>query len=490
MIALLLTAVTQPAPPAPVPFAEVVAAAHADAAALPAGLAPLTRYLSAAHLPRAERVELYAVVSYHANALSRESKRVPPRKVTDYLWAVRLDDYRWSAATWEELRRVNHYFAVKVQVPGKTVTKTRTVTKTDQYQRQYQTTEEYTEAGAAVIDFIPAPWLPAKETGELVTLTGSATPIVRADEWLFQTAAQADRKGHGYYDWLRLTKRADAEKLAALDRKTAEELYRELAAIVPVSGVGLNNRQVFRYGTLSGSWWETRDANNNVERRNAVANLLDDYQHDAEEIVATLPNGLPLYYLSNAKGDQIDSVPDTIAPDHRSTNNDRRIHVGYSCVACHTDGGLRPIRDYARKLYKAETGLSLATIAADPAKARRLESVYLGPLDRAYKRDAGDFADAIEDVSGLKPAELAKAFEKRWSAYADAPVTLDRAAAEAGVTPNQLRDALRRYARGKGVIDPVLAGYLLPDEDVLPVRREYAEERFPVLMLVLQGANP
>ena len=51
-----------------------------------------------------------------------------------------------------------------------------------------------------------------------------------------------------------------AEDLAALDRKKAAELYRELAAIVPVSGVSPNNRQVFRFATLAGSWWESRDA--------------------------------------------------------------------------------------------------------------------------------------------------------------------------------------------------------------------------------------
>lgn len=483
-----------PQPAGPIGFADVVGAALLDARTLPTEAAANTRYLDARHLPPAERRELYAVLSYHVNGLSRESKRVAPRKVTEWLWAVDLTDYRWDAKVWEDLKRVNHYFAIKVQtaaVPAKPVVKTRQVQRHDQYGRSYLASEEYTEPGVTVPakeDFVPAPWLPTKETGALVALTGSVTPIVRADEFLHQTFAQADRKGHGYYDFLGLKNRKDAEALAALDRKKAEELFREQAAIIPVSGVSPNNRQVFRYSTLTGPWWETRDVFNNADAKNAVSHLLADYQHDAEEIVFALPNGQPGYYLSDAKGVQQDTAPDTIAADHDATNNDRRVHVGYSCAGCHQDAGLKPIRDYARKLYARDTGVSLATIAADLATAKRLESVYLGPLSKWYTRDAGDFGEAIEDVSGLKPAALAKAVRRQWSRYLDEPVTLDRAAAECGVTPDELQRALRTYGRTKGVIDPVLVGYLI--EDPPPVRREHFEERFPVLMLILGGVNP
>lgn len=513
---------------APVPFAEVVKAAAADAARLPADLARQTRYLDARHVPAALRRETFAVLAYHVNSLSREVRLTPPRQVTAWLWAVRLDDYRWDARVWEDLARVNVYYAIKVAIknipavmvsptPAK-VKRTRKVLKPNPNGHGYvEVTEEYEEEvppdGAAVPagrpvgtaagppspptsplpekgeDFIPAPWLPPAEVAALVGATGSKTPIVRADQLVFQTGAQADaRKGHGYYDWFGFKKLGDAEKLAALDRKAAAELYRELAAITVVSGVALNNRQLFRFATLTGAWWESRDVKANDGARNAVGNLLDDFRPDAFEIVFTLPNGLPAYYLANAAGEQQDTAPDFIASDHRSTGNDRRIHAAFSCVACHADGGLRPIRDWSRKIYNPETGLGLATLALDQAKARRVESVYLGPLERAYRRDAGDFAEAVAEVSGLKPAELAKAYADLWARYLDEPVTLARAAAEAGVTPDQLRDRLRAAARAKGLVDPVLAVYLLDDPP--PVRREHFEERFPLLMLILGGANP
>lgn len=483
-----------PRPAGPVTFAAVVAAAAADARTLPPGVAATTRYLSAAHLPDADRRELYKVLAYHVNGLSRESKRTAPRVVTPWLWAVCLDDYRWSPATWEKLGERNSYFAAKakVSVPGAAVTKTRQVHRLDQYGRAYLAAESYTEAGPAVErdEVIVAPWLPPAASAEIVTLTGSKTPVVRADQFLNLTFAQVDRAGHGYYDWLGLKNRADAEKLAALDRAKAAELYRELAAIVPVSGVSPQNRQVFRFATLTGAWWETRDAKTSVGEQNAHRNLLDQFKHDAEEIVATLPNGLPFFYLSDAKGGQVDAAPDFIAADHRSTNNDRRVHVGYSCAACHTESGLKPVRDYARRIYgDPKTGVRLAPTALDPARARRLESVYLGPLERNYARDVADFGEAVADLTGLAGPDLSRAVERQWSRYLDDPVTLDRAAAECGVTPAELQAAIRRHVQSRGgAADLVLAAFLMDDGP--PIRREHHEEAFALLMLTIGGAAP
>lgn len=476
-----------PRPAGPVTFAAVVTTAAADARSLPPGIAATTRYLSAAHLGDADRRELYKVLAYHVNGLSRESKRTPPRQVTPWLWAVALDDYRWDAGVWEKLGEKNAYFAAraKVTVPGAVVTKTRQVLRGN-----YYVTESYTEAGPAVTrdEVIVAPWLPPAAAAELVTLTGSRTPVVRADQFLFLTGAQAERKGHGYYDWLGLTKRADAERLAGLDRAKAIERYRERAAIIPVSGVSPQNRQVFQFDTVGGTWWETRDCKTSTAAQNAVRNLLEDFKHDAEEIVYDLPNGLPGFYLSDAAGKQVETAPDFIAADHGSANNDRRVHVGYSCVACHQDSGLKPLRNYVRNVYNPETGLALGTLALDAARARRVESVYLGPLDRSYRRDVAGFAEAVEDVCGLKGPELGKAFQRQWSLYLDAPVTLERIAAETGYAPGELRDRLRRHARAKGLSDPVLAVYLTDDPP--PVRREHVEEGFGLLMLTLQGVAP
>lgn len=461
----LLPAVPDPIPPprpaGPVSPAVVAATAAADAATLLPEIARRTRYLDARTLARGDDAAAdFAVLALHVNSLSREVEIVPPRKVTPWLWAVCIDDYRWDSTVFGALREANSYYSIPVL-----------------------TTDEN---GKQVADHVPNTAIPG--LAQLVAATGSQTPLVRADQFFYLTAAQVDRAGFGYYDFLGLKSRVDAEKLATLDRKKAEDAFREHAAIIPQSGVGTNNRQIFRYRTVAGAWWETRDAARNDRAANAVANLDRQFKHAAEEIVFTLPNGLPGYYLSDAAGKQVDAVPDTIAFDHKAPGNDKRIHPSYSCVGCHVDGGLIPFSDYARRVYNKDTGIRLATLAVDPAVAKRLQSVYLGPLQAGYKEDQGKFAEAILDASGIKPADLSAGYRRVWHDYIDRPVTPAAAAFELGLTVEDMRDRFRTYARTKGLLDPVLAGLVVDDGP--PVRREYWEERFPVAWLVVQGAAP
>jgi hypothetical protein len=448
-----------PRPAGPVGPAQVVAAAVADARTLPPEVAKTTRYLDARTLLGDEAAANYGVISYHLNGLSREVKIVAPRRVTPYVWAIDLTDYHYPSTVFGALREVNFYYAVPVLDPA-----------------------------TGQKDFIPNPLLTG--LAELTTLTGSLTPVVRADQFLVLTGAQAGRAGFGYYDVLEFTKLADVEKLAALDRKTAERLYRESGSIIPASRVALNNRQLFRYATLVGCWWESRDADREDGRSNATANLLNDFKIAAREIVFTLPNGLPGYYACDADGKQVDTVPDTVATDNGSLNNDKRIHPCYSCVGCHSDAGLKPFDDWARRLYSRDTGLKFGRLAVDRESERRLESVYLGPVEKLYARDKADFAEKVLEASGLKPAELADEYRRVWSKYLDAPVTPRQAALELGVTVEDMRARFTLYAASKGAagIDPVLAS--LAAENGLPVRRAYWEERFATALLILQGANP
>ena len=515
LVLLLAAGGARGADPSPVTFDAVMTAAADDAERLPTEVARYTRYLTAYHLQPEARRELFAVLCYHVNGLSREVKLTAPREVAEWLWAVDLRDYRWDAGVWENLAPKNVYFCVVADiklVPGvppiqpvpPPVKKTRKVLVGPDRNGFYrEVVEEYEEPGpvkpappAAVPvkeekgKAIPAPWLSPRAVARLGVRTGSVTPVVRADHFIRLTGVQSGNEGHGYYDFLGLGKKlADAEKQAKLDRAGAIEIYRELAGIVPVSGVALFGRQVFRFQTIAGSWWESRDTKEPTKRRDPVTNLLDDFQFDATEIVASLPNGLPFFFLADKDGNRQDTAPDFIAADHRSTNNDRRVHVGMSCIACHADGGLRDIKDYARRIYDPEKGLALAALAADDAKARRIHSVYLGPLKKAYDRDVRDYGEAIEGACGLKGKELPKAYEREWSRYLDDPVTLVKAAAECGTTPAALRDRLRTAAKQKlGLTDAVLAVYLLDDPP--PVRREAFEERMVLLMVILGGGNP
>lgn len=435
--------------------ADAVRAALGDVRRLAPADAIQVRYLSAHHLSAADLAEAYSVLSYHVNSLSREGIIVLPRRVTPWLWAIDCRDYGWDRERFAKLvlgaGAVEPYFHVRLEGSGGAKTP------------------------AAAL------WLPPKEIAELTLLTSSVVPIVRADWFLNRTGIVEGRADYSYYDFLELKSRADAEKLAGLDRKDAEKIYREQAEIIVDSGVALQSRQLFRYSTIAGSWWESRDTKNEeagAAQRNAVRLLLDDFKHDAEEIVFTLPNRLPAYYLSDAKGNQIKSAPPDIASDSLSTSNDKRVHAGMSCVRCHQSAGLKPFDGYARQLYGRENGVALG--AVDPNQFRRLRSVYLGPIEGAFKRDVGDFGEAITAASGMKAEALARAYGGAWSAYAERRLDVTTAAREVGLTPDVFRQRLATAAKRAGLFDPILATFI--GEKPQGVRREHFEEVLPLLM--------
>lgn len=452
-----------PAPAALQTLSAAVRVAYADVSKLEPETARNTRYFYAGHVVDAkDRFELYSVFAGHVNGLSREATIVRPRRVSAWLWAIDARDYQWSLDVFGQLA-----FADGTVEP-------------------YLHAETLDAKGKPVRPQILAPWLPATEYAGLATATDSSTPIVRADWFIHRTAIVEGRKGHSYYDFLGLKSRPDAEKLAGLDRKQAIAIYRELAAVIPQSGVALQGRQVFRFSTVSGSWWETRDSKADKDgraARNAERQLLDDFQHDAEEIVFTLPNRMPAYYLCDAKGNQIDSAPPDIASDHMSKSNDRRVHAGMSCARCHEAAGLKAFSDHFRRLYSAGGGLAFGS--TDDVKFRRIRSAYLGPIERTFEQDVKDFGGAIKEATGLEPKAYAEAVGRQWSRYADEPVTLERLAEEVGETEERLVVALTAAAKKQPLLDPVIAGYLA--KPPVPARREQVEEAWPLLMTLLEA---
>lgn len=461
---VVVGAAAWPAPdPALLSSADAVRAASADLQVLAksdARQAYQTRYLSAVHLPPAERAELKAVLDYQVNGLSTKPIIKKLRAVKPWLWAIDLDDYGWDRSTYGALasgKNADPYFhVVALDATGGKIA-----------------------AGAS--------WLPAPDLAYLIQVTGSQSPVLRADWFLYRTAIQEGRNDAGYYDFLKLKSRKDAENLAKLRRKDAEDAFRKQAAVIEQSGVALQGRQFFRYATISGSWWETRDTKGDFEgadQRNPIRNLQDDYKHDAEEIVFTLPNRLPAYYLSDDKGVGVASAPPDIAADSKSPTNDKRVHAGLSCIRCHSGAGLIQFDD----LFRGRFDKSLR--AADKDREQRLQSEYLGPIQKGFDRDRADYADAVEEACGLTPAGLSSAFQRQWARYADESVDNARAAQECGVSEEELVRAVRVYAaaqtRSSGVTDPVIA--LMASANPRPMRRSNFEQIFPIIMLAL-GAS-
>lgn len=435
---------------------DAVAAALADARRLSPEEALQTRYLTLYADPLVQRKESRQSVSFWANSLSREAEVLQPRFVAADLLAVRLIDYGWSATTWDRFALVDPYFTVRLLTPWPGGV-------------WHGDGKQYAKNSFSTTTTASAPWLQAAAMAELYSRTGSKAPILRADWWLSQVAIQADRKV-GYYDLLGVgKKRADFEKLVALDRAAATRLKKEVSAIVDRSIVALHNRHIYRYQTLTGAYWETRDAIKNTDGSNALRLLNGDYKHDAEEIYGSLPNGLFAFFLCDAAGARADTAPDAIASDGRSASTDRRVHVGLSCVRCHVEG-VRPIDCWFRRTYAPPDRLDVL----DPVRALRIRQLYTADLDRLVTRDQTDYAAALKLTNGLTPGDNAKVVASAWDRYAERPVTLDDAAREAGVTADELAAAIR----GKAAPDPIL--FSLGKRQ--SVRREHWEEAFPLAM--------
>lgn len=472
MLTLLLAASALGSSPA-----DAAEAAHADLARLPAEARPHQRFLSLYHVQDPKRLgEWKKALDFWCNSLSREGELAPLAEVRPGLWRLDLRDYRTPASAWEKLADADPYFHARVKLTHEDWAGGVASDGKHYAPGRYKLKDPVVKSAAA-------PWLPEKAAAGLVRMTQSQAPIVRADWWLVQTGQQADRKGTGYYDFLEVKDRADFQKAVGLDQRLAEALQKETRAIVTKSGVALNNRQIIRFASITGSYWVTLDTLKNTDDRNAARNLNGDFKHDAEEVYGTLPNGLFAFFLGDAAGKRQDSAPDGIASDGQAPGNDRRVHAGVSCVRCHVEG-IRPVADWGRRVYRSP----LALASPDYEKFRRLRRLYLSDLERWVKRDQADYAESLLKLTGLKPAEMARTFGLLHASYQEADLALGQAAKEAGYTKAHALAALKAYAATSGPLDPVLAGLLqVPDE---PVLRQHYEEVFPTLMNVMRGFKP
>lgn len=479
--------------------ADAVAAALADAGRLPPDARAHARYLSLYHESDAKRLgEQKKVLDFWVNSLSREAELKPLVEVRPGLYRLDLRDYRWDAKTWERLAD-EPYFHARIKTAATTTPAAPATVEVIEwwpggnkggvyyppgnYRVQRPAPAKSADKVQEEVKVAQAPWLDTRQAAELVTLTQSQAPVVRGDWWLVQTAQQADRKGTGYYDFLNVKDLKEFQRAVGLDQKLAEELQRETRAIVSRSGVTLNNRQILRYQTITGGYWATLDSNKNTNGNNAVRQLNGDYSFDATEVYGALPSGLFAFFLADSKGVRQDAAPDSIASDGQAPGNDRRVHAGVSCVRCHVEG-IRPIDDWARKVYRSPIALA----SPDHEKLQRLRRLYLSDLDRHVRRDQQDYAEVLGKLTGLKPQEMARAFARMHEQYRERDLGLAQAAREAGVDGAKLLAALKVYATANGSLDPVLAGLL--QEPEVPIRREHYEEAYSLLQTVLRGYRP
>ena len=523
LLLLLLTATGLASSPA-----EAVGAAYTDLQRLDPSHRPGVRYLSLYALGGPSLADDVKVLAFHLNTLSRRARLRPlPARDrhdltqllnrpdgTPLLIRVCLEDLGWDPAVYERLAQVEPYFhATEAVAEEKEVQRKETVpwpggvwpADGKEYAKGSFTYERVTTDKVLVPTtrraLGNAPWLPTREIAWLTEQMKTQVPVVRAD-WLFVQTAVSRARAAGYYDFMGFKSRQDFFDLVGFKLAEAQKREREVAAIFQDSGVSINNRQVYRFGSLDSGYWQTRDVfDDQTKARNAVDALNGKYRHDAEEHYGSLSNGLFAYFLSDAQGGLQTAAPPEVGFDRTTTSNDGRIHAPLSCIRCHVEG-LRPLDDYGRQLWQGERKLA----AFDPKRFRRLEQLYLAPLKEELEDDVRRYARALTRLNGpaWTPLKNATAYKDAWRRWNDEKVTLSRAAAElGGLNPDLLKARLQRYARpvnmnakgepvkpgeepGLGQLVPnSLAAFMLDDDS--PMLRDHFAEHFGLMQKAYRG---
>lgn len=437
-------------------------------------------YLTVYNHPELDRPDLKNATDFWVNSLSREANIVRTRWVTPSLLRLNLLDYGFEFKTWSNLANEDPYFHVQLRaVAGSTG-------------KAYFPAEPGSRAGWYDARFVEAkqvpaiaPWLSPTAAAELVGLTGTAAPVLRADWFLSRVAAQAGRKGTGYYDFLGVKNRDDFDKLIGFNRKESQRVKKEVFSIVgPRSGVSNFPRQIAVEMAITGERFETRDTlDDNKDERNPIRNLDKIYKHQAEEIYAHGANDLYKFHLNDDKGVQQETAPDKIGFDKTAPGNDGRIHVGISCVRCHVEG-LRPIADWTRRVFKQPLKLN----STDPEADHRIKQLYFGELNEKLDDSIRKYTRALEKTNGLTPEKNAELVGKVWRKYVEANILPADVAADLGVKEVDYLKTLRAAYRQNPLADPVLASHLaIPP---VPIRADDLEQLAPLIYPTILKGNP
>lgn len=471
-----------------------VSAAAADIRKVPADRVQQVRYLSLYwEQDRDALAKFDKTLRFVANSLSTEVDFGKVEQATPGLWRIELDAFAWRAATWEKLLDDEPYFHLRIFAPdvqevveevpygyylneqGRAISRN-DPTWTPQ-SRWVQTHVEKVKKKKEVknkVQVASAPWVNPVEIAELIRLTNSQVPIIRADWWLWQVFAAEGRKAP-YYAWLGIKDEKTFQELGGADLKATRRLKLELRSVVGRSSVTLNAREIEFHGALTGSYWRSNDFAKTVDDKNPLRLLDGDAKPDAHEEFIRLPNGLWAVGLFNAEGKTAARAPDNIATDGKARGTERSVDVGFDCFHCHQKG-LQDVNDWARRIYSAPLSLE----SPDYERQKRLRALYLRDMKAKIDAENVSYAAVLKSLNGLKPEENAEALADAYYAFEIGDLDIETQARELGVKAEVWERKLKAAGRLEKKLDPVLGAAL----QGLPLRREHWAEVFPSAMKI------
>ncbi len=419
----------------PLTPAAAVEAAVAHHETLDAGVRNQFRYVTLPGATVEERRRNAMAVSYLLNSIGRSRLIVVPRPTSDDWQLLQIDLAAYANAedatsytelfeAWELLAKEDPYWHLRTEVADVDATP-----------------EQVTVDGG---------WIGIEHAKKLRELTGSYGAVLRAD---FFCAAVGERH---YYRWSGIADTEDGMlKQLGIDANTVANLAAQPSANMLRSNVTRKPRRIiYRPGAL-GATFQTKDVDKETPATDAVRNPLtigtQTFEYAATEWFVARANGLWGTAIFDAAGKRQDAVGDAIAKDHQDVAyGDGIVRPFWKCMRCHEAGGaggLQPFVDDQSFL------LSVAGIgAADAGTVQRITELYdPARLGKAMARAREDYeAAVVAATQGLGPTEAVEVLVELIVAYRDRPVTPEVAAAELGLTLEQLPTAL------VGTSDPIL----------------------------------
>lgn len=267
--------------------------------------------------------------------------------------------------------------------------------------------------------------------------------LVRADWLILQLTDQTESDAYLRFVFGRVPKnRDDALAILSVD---AEPQFR-FGLIQANSGVSVAGTRWIENRPISrGYAWGTRDSLKLDGDSDPLERPDGGFKHDGEEWIIGLPKfdpatgyrgALQVYFLANGVGTVVPRAPVDLVRDHREFRGFAEIRNPGSCIDCH-DSGINPVGPN----QLAEVIKSGVEAYADYENYQAIEAFHFSQLDKEVNRNNEDFQGAALLACGEPSAEASLYVKQVVEAY-DAPVTLERAAAESYIAPAELKRAL------------------------------------------------
>lgn len=194
--------------------------------------------------------------------------------------------------------------------------------------------------------------------------------------------------------------------------------------------------------------WETFDSEKVAGEKDPLENLAArPPKHDASELIVGMVKSLrgesgtlQAYLLADGDGNRQEEAPAKIVKDDLGLRGPD-IRNTIDCVSCHQEG----IKNVTVNEYEAHF-LSGALVAADYQTKQEIERYYESlDIFKDIKRNNEDYETGVRLVNGLDPATNARTFVAIVEQY-DRDLTLEQAARELYLQPQELQDAIAYYS--------------------------------------------